>query len=69
MSEKTDIVARLRNGAGLILDDVGGVQINLGLLDEAADEIEQLRMERDKAREESSCANDQVNKLMNEVRW
>jgi hypothetical protein len=68
MSEHTDIVERLRNGAGLILDDVGGVQINLVLLDEAADEIEQLRMERDEARSEASCANDQVNKLLNEVR-
>jgi hypothetical protein len=64
----TDIVARLRNGAGLIVDDVGGVQINLVLLDEAADEIEQLRMERDEARAESSCANDLVRLLQNEVR-
>jgi hypothetical protein len=60
MSEITDIVARLRNGAGLIVDDVGGIEINLVLLDEAADEIEQLRLERDKA-------NQQIALLQNEI--
>jgi hypothetical protein len=75
MSEKTDITERLRNGAGLIVDEVGGVQINLVLLNEAADEIDSLRFElmviteeRDAARAESSCAHDQVKQLQNEVR-
>jgi uncharacterized coiled-coil DUF342 family protein len=45
MSEKTDITERLRNGAGFIVDDVGGVVVNLKLLDEAADEIDSLRFE------------------------
>jgi hypothetical protein len=53
MSEKTDITERLRYGAGFIVDEVGGVQINL---------------ERDEARAESSCAHDQVKQLQNEVR-
>jgi hypothetical protein len=75
MSEKTDITERLRNGAGFIVDEVGGVVVNLKLLDEAADEIDYLRFElqwardeRDQARAESSCAHDQVKQLQNEVR-
>jgi hypothetical protein len=75
MSEKTDITERLRYGAGFIVDEVGGVQINLALLNEAADEIDSLRFEletarneRDEARAESSCAHDQVKQLQNEVR-
>jgi hypothetical protein len=61
MSETTDIVYRLRNGAAVkkVLPD-GGVVINLALLDEAADEIEQLRMARD-------AANDRVAMLQKEV--
>jgi hypothetical protein len=39
------------------------------LCDEAADEIEQLRMERDRALEGKSLANDLVRLLQNEVRW
>jgi hypothetical protein len=64
MSEKTDIVTRLRDWfeteSGLNIEEV---------ITEAANEIEQLRMERDEARAESSCANDLVRLLQNEVRW
>jgi hypothetical protein len=57
-----DIVPRLRKRVGLLTDNVdGGYSIHFALLDEAADEIEQLRIERDKA-------NDRVALLQHEVR-
>jgi hypothetical protein len=62
MSEKTDIVARLR-------DVSEGNSTDCDLWSEAADEIEQLRMERDRALEGKSLANDLVRLLQNEVRW
>jgi hypothetical protein len=64
MSEKTDIVTRLRDW----FETESGLNIE-ELITEAANEIEQLRMERDEARAESSCANDLVRLLQNEVRW
>jgi hypothetical protein len=63
MSEKTDIIARLRDQL-----DYGPEERSLALYEEAADEIEQLRMERDKALEGKSLANDLVRLLQNEVR-
>jgi hypothetical protein len=55
MSEKTDIVERLRYGAV----DWASLVLMAG---EAADKIEQLRLERDRAKEE-------VVLLRHEVRW
>jgi hypothetical protein len=62
MSEKTDIVERLRGKYAVVENEPT-------LCDEAADEIEQLRMERDRALEGKSLANDLVRLLQNEVRW
>jgi hypothetical protein len=56
MSEKTDIVALLR-------DELANERyVSSALVERAADEIEQLRLERD-------AANDRVNALLNEVCW
>jgi hypothetical protein len=62
----TDIVARLRKEASDTYDEISAPE---SLWAEAADEIEQLRMERDRALEGKSLANDLVRLLQNEVRW
>jgi hypothetical protein len=59
MSEQTDIVNRLRDTTSH----------DYLLCEEAADKIEQLRMERDRALEGKALANDLVRLLQNEVRW
>jgi hypothetical protein len=64
MSEETDIVPRLRDQL-----DYGPEERSLALYEEAANKIEQLRLERDKALEGQSLANDLVRLLQNEVRW
>jgi hypothetical protein len=56
MSETADIIVRLRDQL-----DYGPEERSLALYEEAADEIEQLRLERDKA-------NQQVALLQHEVR-
>jgi hypothetical protein len=74
MSEKTDIVERLRDWESVSASLPGSTLMLLH--NEAADEIDSLRFElqtardeRDEARAESSCAHDQVKQLQNEVRW
>jgi hypothetical protein len=64
MSEKTDIVNLLRDEEWEIRWPEGR-----GMALEAADKIEQLRLERDRALEGQSLANDLVRLLQNEVRW
>jgi outer membrane murein-binding lipoprotein Lpp len=73
MSEQTDIVVRLRT---LVEHYPATLEIAKDDLIEAADEIEQLRDERDAARAEASSAfdqtaraNDLIRLLQNEVRW
>jgi hypothetical protein len=63
MSEKTDIVSRLRNGAGVCLDEVGGITLNIALLNEAADEIDSLRFELTCVTEERDAALNEISVL------
>jgi uncharacterized protein (DUF3084 family) len=79
MSEKTELVARIRV---MLKDYPATVEFCSEELQEAADEIEQLRDERDAAlteisilrqdrdaaRADASCAHDRINLLQNEVR-
>jgi uncharacterized coiled-coil DUF342 family protein len=60
MSETTELVERLRNGAGIVLDEVGGIHTNIALLDEAANRIEYLEFEL-------GCVTDERDKALNEV--
>jgi hypothetical protein len=65
MSEKTDIVTRLRDYSGRVAGT--GNNWRAIMCNEAADTIEQTRLERDEARAESSAANDLVRLLQKEV--
>jgi hypothetical protein len=69
MIEKTELEElkeRLRNGAGLIVDDVGGVQINLVLLDEAVEAIEYFEFELKCVTDERDAARAEVSHLTQE---
>jgi hypothetical protein len=57
MSEKTDIVERLRNRDGLLIDEPdGGYSIHFALLDEAINRIEYLEFELRCVKDERDAA-------------
>jgi hypothetical protein len=66
MSEYADIVTRGRD----LLDQYPGMlDITKDWIVEATDELEQLQMQVDSVKGEAVCLKDQINKLLNEVRW
>jgi hypothetical protein len=63
MSETTELVERLRNGAGIVLDEVGGIHTNIALLDEAANRLEYLEFELGCVRDERDAALTEISVL------